>query len=78
MSKSDVIPVARRAMLVHASRALGRVDLHGQRGLTLLSIDEIEAMALLLAMFGLVPTPPGAQPAEILIIQPAKEAPDAV
>lgn len=73
-----VVPIAPRPMLVHASRALGKVDLHGQRGVTMLSIDEIEAMALLLAVFGLVPTLPGQEPAETLIIQPAKEAPDAV
>jgi len=78
MTTPDIIPVAPRPMLVHASRALGRVDLHGHRGLTMLSIDEIEAMALLLALFGLVPTPPGKEPPAILIIQPQKEAPDAV
>lgn len=64
-------------MLVHASRALGKVDLHGQRGLTMPSIDEIEAMALVLAMFGLVPTAPGKEPPAILIIQPETEASNA-
>lgn len=77
MTRAEIVPIAPRPMLVYASRALGKVDLHGHRGLTMLSIDEVEAMALLLAQFGLVLTPPGKEPAEILIIQPQEEAPDA-
>lgn len=60
-------------VLTRASAALGKVDLHGHRGLTMLSIEEIEAMALLLAMLGLVPTPPGAAPPDVLFLQPPKE-----
>lgn len=51
-----------------ASQALGKIDLHGLRGVTMLSVDETEAMALLLASLGLVPTRPGdaAPPAYII------------
>lgn len=78
MTAPAIIPLAPRDMLVRASAALGKVDLHGLRGVTMLSFDEIEAMALLLAAFGLVPTPPGKEPPETLILQPEKEAPHAV
>lgn len=78
MTRAEIVPIAPRPMLLHASRALGKVDLHGHRGLTMLSIDEVEAMALLLALFGLVPTPPGKEPPETLIIQSEKETPNAV
>jgi hypothetical protein len=51
-----------------ASAALGKVDLWGRRGVTMLSIDEAEAMAILLAVLGLVATEPGkAPPAEFFI-----------
>lgn len=46
-------------VLARASLALGKVDVWGKRGLTMLSLDEIEAMALLLASLGFVPTEPG-------------------
>ena len=46
-------------MLARASTALGKVDLYGHRGLTMISTQEIEAMALILATLGLVPTLPG-------------------
>lgn len=46
-------------VLALASHALGKVDLWGRRGVTMLSIDEIEAMAVLLAAIGLNPTEPG-------------------
>lgn len=46
-------------VLARASLALGKVDMWGQRGLTMLSLDEIEALALLLAALGFVPTEPG-------------------
>ena len=78
MTLKPVAAITPRDMLTRASRGLGKVDLHGHRGLTMLSIDEIEAMALLLASFGLVPTPPGKEPPAILILQPAKEAHDAI
>lgn len=46
-------------LLRAASTALGKVDLYGRRGLTMVSADEIEAMALMLAVLGVVPTIPG-------------------
>lgn len=52
-------PLDRTTMLARASTALGTVDLYGPRGVTMLSTDQIEAMALTLAALGLVPTPPG-------------------
>lgn len=42
-----------------ASIGLGKVDQYGLRGVTMLSVDETEAMALVLAMLGLVPTRAG-------------------
>ena len=49
------------ASIVHAARALGKIDLYGSpRGVTMISADEIEAMALLLAALGLTPLPPDA------------------
>lgn len=56
---APITPTSRIEMLTAASRAVGKVDLYGRRGVTLLSMDEIEAMALTLASLGMVPTPPG-------------------
>lgn len=67
MASLPVNPTSQTEMLTNASRALGKVDLYGRRGVTMLSMDEIEAMALTLAVLGLVPTPPGeAVPAVLL------------
>ncbi len=63
-----VVSIVSATMLKLASRGLGKVDLHGRRGVTMLSIDESEAMALLLASLGLVPTPPGEDPPPVLFI----------
>ncbi len=52
-------PILARDMLERASRALGKVDLHGRRGVTMLSLDETEALALVAASCGLIPTRPG-------------------
>lgn len=57
LTKTDVLPT--NLILQRASAALGRVDLYGRRGVTDLSVDQIEAMALLLALLGLIPTLPG-------------------
>lgn len=46
--------------IVHAARALGKIDLYGQRGLTMVSVTEIEAMAMMLAAFEMRQLPPGA------------------
>lgn len=59
MAAPTITPTSRIEMLTAASRGLGKVDLYGKRGVTMLSMDEIEAMALTLAALGLVPTPPG-------------------
>lgn len=55
----DLLPRPADDVLRHASRALGKVDLWGRRGVTMLSMDEVEAMAVLLFGLGLIPTPPG-------------------
>lgn len=55
----DAAEVMRDAILERAARAVGRVDAQGIRGITGLSMLDIEAMAMALAMLGLVPVPPG-------------------
>ena len=57
-----------RQMLEQAARAIAKVDLYGVRGASLVSMDEIIAMATTLATFGLVPISPGAAAPETLII----------
>lgn len=47
-----------REVLVAAARALGRIDRDGLRGLTSLSLADIEALALALVILGLAPIPP--------------------
>ncbi|GAB1477740.1 hypothetical protein MASR2M74_02820 [Paracoccaceae bacterium] len=47
-----------RDILISAARALGRVDLYGNRALTGLSLQQIEDMALALVILGLAPIPP--------------------
>lgn len=56
---SGTIPLPAPDVLARASRALGKIDLWGKRGVTMLSLDECEAMAVLLAALGLIPTAPG-------------------
>lgn len=56
---TSVEPIPAPTVLALASCALGKVDLHGRRGVTMLSIDECEAMAVLLAAMGLIATEPG-------------------
>lgn len=46
-------------LMNRAARALGKIDQHGPRGVTLVSFEKIEAMAGLLACLGLVPAYPG-------------------
>lgn len=65
---SAITALTEDQIIARASHALGKVDLYGRRGVTMLSVDETEAMALLLAALGLVPTIPGAPaPAEYFI-----------
>lgn len=72
---ADPTPFANtRAMLELAARGLGKVAAYdGPRGVTLVSVDEIAAMAGALLAFGLVPIPPGEEAPETLIHPPAKE-----
>lgn len=58
----EITPLPPQGVLIRASTALGKVDLWGRRGVTMLSADECEAMAVLLAALGLVPTEPGKAP----------------
>lgn len=60
-------------LVTRAARGLGKVDLLGARGITLVNAEEIEAMAGLLAVMGLVPIYPGAPVPETLFITPQKE-----
>ena len=52
---ADPIPLTREQMLERSARALGKVDVWGRRGLTMITADEIEAMVCLLASLGLPP-----------------------
>lgn len=67
----QTLPAA--AILARASVALGKVDLWGMRGVTMLSLDETEALALLAAWCGLVPTKPGETPPPAYFLTPSKE-----
>lgn len=60
-------------MLILAARGLGRVDRDGMRGVTGVTMEEIEAMAGALAVFGLVPIPPGGAVPDRLIVQSEKD-----
>lgn len=67
---AQITPIDTRVMQERAARALGVVDHWGKRGLTMLSLEEIEAMALTLAALGLVAVPPGAaMPKTLLVAQ---------
>jgi hypothetical protein len=46
-------------LLELSARGLGKVDLHGERGITQVTAEEIAAMAGLLAVMGLSPIRPG-------------------
>lgn len=65
---ADVPPLRPRDVLTRASTAVGKVDLYGRRGVTMLSCDECEAMAVLLAILGIVPTVPGQAPPKTLFL----------
>ncbi|MBZ4022169.1 hypothetical protein CKO11_06825 [Rhodobacter sp. TJ_12] len=47
-------------IVTRAGTGLGKIDLWGPRGITMVSFQEIEAMACLLADCGLTPIYPGA------------------
>lgn len=68
MHPHDFAPRSDRDVLIAAGRALGRIDLLGIRGITLISVEDIEAMALALVILGLVAIPPSAKyPPDTLI-----------
>ena len=71
MSDAGLLPMSE--LLRRASRAVGKIDLHGRRGVTLVSADETEAMAIVLVELGLVATAPGEAPPETLLITPSKD-----
>ena len=73
---ADIQPVTQRQMMEQASRALGRVICQDLRGITMLSVDDIAAMAGTLIALGLIATPPGETPPETLIFTAQKEAAD--
>ena len=62
--------LSEREILERAARAVGKVDHFGPRGLTLISMEDTEAMCLALVLLGLVAVPPTqAQAPEILVIR---------
>lgn len=44
-------------MYTLAASAVAKVDLHGERGSTLCSMDEVIAMAMVLALHDVIPKP---------------------
>lgn len=66
----DPAPMDDRQMIELAARAVGRIDRDGLRGVTLVSIEEIWAMALTLVRLGLVAVQPGATTPDVLIVPP--------
>ena len=46
-------------MTTLAQKGVGKITLHGPRGATLVSMEEIEAMAAMLAILGVPPIEPG-------------------
>ena len=60
--------ITERQMLERASRAVGKIDMAGKRGLTMVSMDELEAMALSLVHLGLVAVVPGRPMPEQLVV----------
>lgn len=48
-------PIGERQMIVLARNAVTKVNRHGKRGVTLLSLDEMEAAILMLVCLGVMP-----------------------
>lgn len=48
-------PIDETVMITRARDAVTKVNTHGLRGVTLLSMQEIEAMVLMLACLGVMP-----------------------
>ena len=59
MAKLPPKPWTETEMLTLAARGVGKVDLFGMRGATLVSMEEIAAMAGVLAVLGVKPIAPG-------------------
>lgn len=57
--RAGTAPWTEAQMIELAARGLGKVDAQGVRGVTLCSVDEIAAMAAVLALLGLPAIPPG-------------------
>ena len=72
MSAPVVRALSRDQVLSRASAGVGKIDLYGPRGVTMVSAEEIEAMACLLVMLGLVPTWPGAAAPPAFFLQNQK------
>lgn len=64
----DTDHLPRRVILERASRAVGKINESGLRGVTMVTVEEIEAMALALVSLGLVPTHAGQAPLECLFV----------
>lgn len=70
MAREPIPFESTRDMLELAARGLGKVSAYdGPRGVTLVSVDEIAAMAGALLALGLVPIPPGEDAPDTLINQ---------
>lgn len=62
MAKPDPVRWTIPEMMELAARGVGKVNHYGERGATLVSMEEVSAMAGLLAIFGLKPVVPGTYP----------------
>ena len=74
---AEITRMTEAQMLRRAATGLGKVDTYGLRGASLISLDEIEAMAALLAFCGLTPIAPGPETRPVFTIL-KKERPDAL
>lgn len=66
---ADVPPMPAPEVLHLAAKALGKIDLYGPRGISMVTFQEVEAMALLLAVLGVVPIRPDISAPTILMPQ---------
>ncbi len=71
---ADLHPMTEREMLEHAARAIGRIDRDGDRGVTMITKEEIWAMALTLVRLGLVAIQPGTDAPGVLLLPHNEEA----